>query len=79
MVGSAAVQFRVVPSAAMVTPARPVSVLLVEDDQSVVDMLRRHLTRAGMTVHAVSNEHDAVRRTVAHVPDLVILDLWCSL
>lgn len=74
MVGSVSVQSRV-PSARVATGARPVHVLLVDDDQLTVDVLRRHLTRAGMVVHAVASEHDAVRRAVATVPDVVILDL----
>lgn len=73
--GSGAVQVHVVPSVRMATGTRPVNVLVVEDDQSVVDMLRRHLTRAGMVVHAVANERDGVRRAIASAPDIVILDL----
>lgn len=72
---SSAVQVGVVPYPLMPTGARSIQVLLVEDDQSVVDMLRRHLTRAGMTVHAVATERDAMRQAVGSVPDVAILDL----
>ncbi len=73
--GSAPVQVHVVPSATMTGVTRPVQVLVVEDDRAVVDMLRRHLSRAGMVVHAVASEQDALRTAVAAAPDVVILDL----
>lgn len=51
------------------------SLLLVEDDQALADMLRRHLGRAGFLVHAAATERDAIRRAQEVAPDAVILDL----
>lgn len=71
---SGLVQAHVVRFAAMPTD-RPVNVLVVEDDQAVIDMLRRHLTRAGMTVQTATTEQDALRRASTTLPDVIVLDL----
>lgn len=63
------------PFASMAVGTRPIRVLVVEDDRSVVEMLRRQLTRAGMVVHAVATEREAMSEVTARPPDLAILDL----
>lgn len=54
---------------------RAVSALVVEDDRPVAEMLRRHLSRAGMAVATAAGERDALRQALAAPPDVVILDL----
>jgi two-component system, OmpR family, KDP operon response regulator KdpE len=50
-------------------------VLIVEDDQNIVDLIRSNLSARGHDV-IVSKNGDSIARTLElHVPDLVLLDL----
>ena len=50
-------------------------VLLVEDDQDLVEMLRFALTRAGFEVAHTSNPAEALRLLGDQQPDLAVLDV----
>ncbi len=49
--------------------------LIVEDDERVSAMLRRHLVRGGFIVYAASSAAEALRRVVETAPSVIILDL----
>jgi DNA-binding response OmpR family regulator len=50
-------------------------VLLVEDDATVSDVVRRYLEREGMVVDIVGDGAAALARALAEPPDIVVLDL----
>jgi DNA-binding response OmpR family regulator len=50
-------------------------VLVVDDDPTVSDVVRRYLERAGMTVEVFGDGESALARALAEPPDLVVLDL----
>ncbi|MEV0274301.1 MAG: response regulator transcription factor [Hamadaea sp.] len=56
---------------------RPVSprILVVDDDPTVADVVRRYLERAGMTVELAADGDTALAAYAARRPDLVVLDL----
>ena len=51
------------------------SVLVVEDDREIRDLLRRYLERAGFTVHTTASGAEAIRLLAADGTTLVVLDL----
>ncbi|EWC59693.1 Phosphate regulon transcriptional regulatory protein PhoB (SphR) [Actinokineospora spheciospongiae] len=53
----------------------PTRVLVVDDDVTVADVVRRYLERAGHRVTLAENGEDALRRVAEDPPDLVVLDL----
>ena len=50
-------------------------VLVVDDDPTVSDVVRRYLERAGHDVAMAATGEDALDRVSARAPDLVVLDL----
>ncbi len=50
-------------------------VLLVEDDEDILELLRYNLSEEGYTVDGAVTGEDALRLLVTKLPDLVILDL----
>jgi two-component system, OmpR family, response regulator ResD len=52
-----------------------VTVLVVDDDPTVSDVVTRYLEREGFEVDAVDDGSLALERARAHWPDLVVLDL----
>lgn len=50
-------------------------ILVVDDDENVVDVVRRYLERDGFVVETVGDGRTALDRALAEPPDLVILDL----
>jgi two-component system response regulator MprA len=50
-------------------------ILVVEDDEDIVDVLRRTLRAEGYEVAAAGDGPDALERSASFIPDLVILDL----
>jgi DNA-binding response OmpR family regulator len=54
---------------------RAASVLVVDDDLTVRDVVRRYLERAGHQVTLADNGEDALARIAGHEVDLVVLDL----
>ena len=55
--------------------ARPARILVVDDDESVTNMLRRALSFEGYAVSTAADGHDALRKALEFAPDLVVLDL----
>lgn len=53
----------------------PGTVLVVDDDPAVVDVVGRYLARDGHRVHRAGDGLQALRAAAAHSPDLVVLDL----
>ncbi|MGC1479315.1 MAG: response regulator transcription factor [Chthoniobacterales bacterium] len=51
------------------------TVLVVDDEQDVVDLLRYNLNRAGFTVHTAVNGLDGLKLAHELRPDVIILDL----
>src|SRR5512142_2656283 len=51
------------------------SVLLVDDEQPIIDLLRGYLVREGFAVHAASDGPSAVASVRELAPDVVVLDL----
>jgi DNA-binding response OmpR family regulator len=50
-------------------------VLVVDDDPTVSDVVRRYLERAGLAVEVFGDGESALRRALREPPDLVVLDL----
>ncbi|MDQ3402972.1 MAG: response regulator transcription factor [Actinomycetota bacterium] len=50
-------------------------VLVVDDDSTVADVVRRYLERAGHRVALATTGEDALHWAAEHSPDLVVLDL----
>lgn len=53
----------------------PATVLVVDDDPNVRDVLRRYLHRAGYRVVDAADGETALEQAAKHKPDLVILDV----
>ena len=51
------------------------SILVVDDERHIVDLLRLYLEREGFAVLAAANGDEALAAHARHDPDLVILDL----
>lgn len=56
-------------------PARRRTLLLVEDDESMRDLLGLHLLGAGYAVRSVADGAAAVSACLKNIPDLVITDV----
>jgi DNA-binding response OmpR family regulator len=59
----------------MVTAMAPPTVLVVDDDPTVSDVVRRYLERAGLAVVLASDGPAALEAAATHQPALVVLDL----
>jgi putative two-component system response regulator len=60
----------------MSTVFRKARILIVDDEEHNIEILRRILTRAGFTrVESTTDSRDAKRLYVRHRPDLILLDL----
>jgi DNA-binding response OmpR family regulator len=53
----------------------PARVLVVEDDPTVAEVVRRYLERDGFDVEAVGDGREALTRADERAPDLVVLDI----
>src|SRR5438046_10104997 len=51
------------------------SVLVVDDDPKILELVRAYLQRAGYAVVPAVDGEDALRKIQAHRPNLVVLDL----
>lgn len=51
------------------------TILLVDDETDVLNLVRYNLSKAGYTVALASNGMDAIRFVLANRPDLVLLDI----
>jgi diguanylate cyclase (GGDEF)-like protein len=54
---------------------RPISVLVVDDEPAVVQMVSRYLDNAGYSVETATDGRQALEKIRAHVPDAVLLDI----
>jgi DNA-binding response OmpR family regulator len=59
----------------MEASARPVRVLVVEDDQEIAQVLQRSLRLEGYEVRLAGDGESALEQTHAFLPDLIVLDL----
>lgn len=50
-------------------------ILVIEDEPSILEMLRMYLTRAGYEVAVCDNGREAVDIALAEKPDLILLDV----
>ena len=50
-------------------------VLLVDDEEDILDMLRYNLEREGIAVYTATNGRDALKLAKSEHPDLVVLDI----
>jgi two-component system alkaline phosphatase synthesis response regulator PhoP len=50
-------------------------VLLVDDEQDIVDLLKYNLEREGYQVYTALNGKDAIKSAKANHPDLIVLDI----
>jgi len=50
------------------------TVMVIEDETSIITMLRYNLEKAGFSVFEVNNGEDALHRIAEHKPDAVLLD-----
>jgi two-component system phosphate regulon response regulator PhoB len=53
----------------------PQSVLVVDDERDIVELVRYHLTQAGFRVHSASDGKQALDLALRERPDLIVLDL----
>jgi two-component system OmpR family response regulator len=51
------------------------TILVVDDDPHIRDVLRFAIAKAGMTVDEAEHGQEALDRVAVHVPDLVVLDI----
>ncbi|HEY3478508.1 MAG TPA: response regulator transcription factor [Streptomyces sp.] len=56
-------------------PAAPATVLIVEDEPGIADILRITLKYNGFTVHSAATGREAIAAAREHRPDLVLLDV----
>jgi DNA-binding response OmpR family regulator len=56
-------------------PAKPLHVLVIDDDPQVCELLRRGLTKAGCRIVGAENGREALARLATWTPDLILLDL----
>ncbi len=56
------------------SPDQP-SLLVVEDEQDLLEVLRFSLSREGFSVRTAENGEDAIRLVRQQMPDLIVLDL----
>ncbi|MEO8733437.1 MAG: response regulator, partial [Flavobacteriales bacterium] len=50
-------------------------VLLVDDEEDILDLLRYNLEKEGIEVHSATNGRDALKLAKSERPDLVVLDI----
>ena len=64
------------PGTIVRVPTNPTSrVVVVDDDETVSDVVRRYLEREGYEVETATDGTAALRQALAHPPDLMVLDL----
>lgn len=63
------------PGAATDGPARAARILVVDDDESVTNMLRRALSFEGYTVATARDGAEGLKKALEWTPELVVLDV----
>ena len=66
------------PSAPPESAARPVDILVVDDDPAVLDFLVRRVEQEGMAARRATTKGEAVRAIESHLPDGLITDVRLS-
>ena len=56
-------------------PVTTTRILVIEDDPTVAEVVARYLAREGYEVDVVSDGAEGLKRALADLPDLVVLDL----
>jgi CheY-like chemotaxis protein len=56
-------------------PARPISVLVIDDDTDVRELMRRHLEEQGFTVHLAASGAEGLEMVKRLQPDAITLDV----
>lgn len=51
------------------------TILIVEDEPTIVDVLREKLTDEGFSVVEAGNGEDGLAKAIKHHPDLILLDI----
>ena len=51
------------------------SVLIVDDDPDIRDLVRYKMVQEGFTVHEAGDGYEALQAITEHAPDLVLLDI----
>ena len=59
----------------MTTVERDASILVVDDEESLIDLVSSALRFAGYAVRTADNGFDALRAVKEHTPDLIVLDV----
>ncbi|MGA9290020.1 MAG: response regulator, partial [Anaerobacillus sp.] len=54
-------------------------ILLVDDEESIIDVSTRYLERDGYEVISASNGEEAIHKWKKELPDLIVLDLMMPL
>jgi DNA-binding response OmpR family regulator len=54
---------------------RTASILIIEDDSTIVDVVTRYLVRDGFQVESVTDGINGLRRALESHPDLIVLDI----
>jgi len=54
---------------------RPKTILIVDDEEDTVQLLRERLTAEGFQTVEANNGKDAILKAAAHTPDLILLDI----
>lgn len=50
-------------------------ILIVDDDESMTDLLKMHLTREGLEIETAPDAAVALRSIITNPPDLILLDV----
>jgi DNA-binding response OmpR family regulator len=58
-----------------VAPSSNGTVLVVDDEATIVEIVARYLERAGFEAHQATNGPEALRIAEVEKPDLLVLDL----
>lgn len=53
----------------------PPRVLIIDDDRTLLDLLRVHLTSGGLKIEVAEDAAVAIRTILASPPDLILLDI----
>src|SRR5438105_4106417 len=57
------------------SPATGLSVLVVDDEPIVVEVVSKYLTREGYAVVTAADGHDALEKALTYRPALIVLDV----
>ena len=63
------------PQAGVEAPARPLTVVLVEDNEDIVESMSEFLADLGHTVHTAGDGRRGLEMIISHKPDVAIVDV----